>query len=100
MPSMIALILRKLDDTNEVSIQALDNNRAAPIELWEEVYFKEGLHAALADRARRKGELNVTQQLSKLYAQLKLHKNDPQLIDRRILKSDLDETLASLKKLV
>lgn len=92
--------LSVLIPTLEVSIQAVENNRSAPIELWEEVYFKEGLYTALAERAKERHEATIMSQLSQLYAQLKLYKNDPQLVDRKALIALLQGALALLRKLV
>lgn len=92
--------LSVLIPTMEACRQAVDDRRNAPIELWQEVYFKEGLYTALARRARRKGQPQVSEQITQLYALMRMYNEDSQRANREDVLASLDSTLSSLRQLL
>jgi hypothetical protein len=56
--------------TLDACIQAVNNNRQPPITLWQEVYFKEGLHSALAEQAEKHQRPAIMQSIARLYIDL------------------------------
>jgi hypothetical protein len=70
------------------------------IESWQEIYFKGGLHAALAERAKSRGQARITQDIAQLYARLAEYKADKQFVNRKELTTDLKNAQQVLQGLV
>jgi len=86
--------------TLAVCALAVEQNHKAPVELWDEVYFKEGLHAALADRAGRRGQIEILSTIAQLYARLREYNTNSQYVDRPTLRQDLLDAQTLLQQLV
>jgi hypothetical protein len=86
--------------TLTVCALAVEQNRQAPIQLWDEVYFKEGLHAAMTERAGQKGQGEILTTVAELYARLREYNTNPQFVDRPALRRDLLEAQAALRRLL
>lgn len=83
-----------------VCTRAVEQNRIAPLELWQEVYFKEGLHTALEQRVQRRKKAAITSDILQLYARLSEYNENKQLVDRAELTADLKRTSESLREFV
>jgi hypothetical protein len=83
-----------------VCARAVEQNRAAPLDLWQEVYFKEGLHTALEQQAQRRKKVPITDDIPQLYARLREYNENRQLVDRSELTADLQRTEAALHELM
>ncbi len=90
----VGLLLPSLD----VCFHAVKNNQDAPISLWNEVYFKEGLHVALAKKAESLGVADVTSTIAELYARLTEYNANKHIVNRDPLKADLKKIQQTLQK--
>jgi hypothetical protein len=84
----------------DVCIRSVEQNRDPPLDTWHEVYFKEGLHTALAEHAKSRGQPAVTQDIAQLYARLVEYRADKQLVNRTDLIADLRATRQKLENLI
>lgn len=81
----------------EVCIRAVEQNRDAPVTLWHDVYFKEGLHTALTSLARSLKRERISADITLLYARLTEYNADKQFADRPALVAELTRVRDALQ---
>lgn len=79
-----------------ICIRAVEQNREAPLELWQEVYFKEGLHGALS---RQSHQLDIVAQIPRLYASMREYNSNRQLVNRAELGAELQRVYTALEQM-
>lgn len=84
----------------DICIHAVENNRDAPVSVWQEIYLKEGLYTALIQKAKSSTRSNSIQNIAQLYARLNEYNTNKQFVNRAELISDLKTLQTFLQELI
>lgn len=84
----------------DICIHAVENNRDAPVNIWQEIYLKEGLYAALIQKTKSSPKSLIIQDIAHVYARLNEYNVNKQFVEREKLVTDLKNLRTSLQELI